>query len=275
MAADAGPWPARIARARQLALLHASAAEALTFYAELATFQQRLLQEGSARGVLAAAPREGPAQQFVETLDRPDLRALVPKLLTWLRVTAPRPLAVAAESMLTNGPLELDRMFKNYWATAGSDVGIEDDARAFVVEALLQPFAELLAASWRKDEGAAPGGRCPCCGGRPVVGVLREAGHGARRELQCGLCASEWRSPRVTCPACGEGKFDALSVIRTDQFPSLQVDVCSTCCTYVKTVDLTRDNTAVPTVDDLASLPLDLWAREQGYSRLRPHLLRL
>jgi formate dehydrogenase maturation protein FdhE len=28
-------------------------------------------------------------------------------------------------------------------------------------------------------------------------------------------------------------------------------------------------------VDDLATLPLDLWAREQGYQRIRPNLLRL
>jgi len=32
---------------------------------------------------------------------------------------------------------------------------------------------------------------------------------------------------------------------------------------------------AVPTVDDLASLPLDLWARDRGYQRLYPNLLRI
>ena len=46
-------------------------------------------------------------------------------------------------------------------------------------------------------------------------------------------------------------------------------------CTYVKTIDLTRDGLAVPVVDDLASVTLDLWARERGYQRLYPNLLRL
>jgi FdhE protein len=275
MAPDAGPWPARIARARQLAQSYPAAAEALTFYAELATFQQGLLYEGSSRGCLTEVPHDGSSRRFVETLDQPQLRALVPELLQWLRGAAPRRLAVAAEAMLAGGPAERDRMFETYWATAGSADADADDTRAFVVEAALQPFAESLAASWRPEAGPSPVGRCPVCAGRPVVGLLREAGHGARRELLCGLCNTEWRSPRVTCPACGEGRFDALSVIRADQFPNLQVDVCSTCRTYVKTLDLTRDNTAVPAADDLASLPLDLWAREQGYSRLRPHLLRI
>jgi formate dehydrogenase maturation protein FdhE len=44
---------------------------------------------------------------------------------------------------------------------------------------------------------------------------------------------------------------------------------------YVKTIDLTLDGQAVPVVDDVASVPLDLWARDAGYVRLRPNLLRL
>jgi FdhE protein len=53
------------------------------------------------------------------------------------------------------------------------------------------------------------------------------------------------------------------------------VDACDSCRRYVKTIDLTRDGTAVPIVDDIATLTLDLWARGQGYERLRPNLLRL
>ena len=117
--------------------------------------------------------------------------------------------------------------------------------------------------------------RCPTCGGRPVVGVLREAGHGARRALICGLCGTEWRVPRISCPGCGESRFDALTTIRADAYPHAQVDVCSSCRTCLKTLDLSRNNTMIPIVDDLATLPLDLWAREQGFTRLRPHLLRL
>jgi formate dehydrogenase maturation protein FdhE len=30
---------------------------------------------------------------------------------------------------------------------------------------------------------------------------------------------------------------------------------------------------AVPVVDELASVPLDIWAEEQGYTKLQPNLL--
>jgi formate dehydrogenase maturation protein FdhE len=41
----------------------------------------------------------------------------------------------------------------------------------------------------------------------------------------------------------------------------------------VRTVDLTKDGHAIPLVDDLAAIPLSLWAHEKGYLRLQPNLL--
>ena len=37
-------------------------------------------------------------------------------------------------------------------------------------------------------------------------------------------------------------------------------------------VDMARDPLAVPEVDELAGLPLDIWATEQGYHKLQPNL---
>ena len=68
---------------------------------------------------------------------------------------------------------------------------------------------------------------------------------------------------------------EALPVYRADDTDPARVDACDTCGVYLKTVDLTRDGSAEPIADDLASLPLDLWAREQGYRRLRANLLQL
>ena len=69
--------------------------------------------------------------------------------------------------------------------------------------------------------------------------------------------------------------IDALPVYTPDAPANARIDACDSCRTYIKTIDLSRDGLAVPTVDDLASLPLDLWARERGYHRLYPNLLRL
>jgi FdhE protein len=158
------------------------------------------------------------------------------------------------------------------------------------VESVLQPFAEGVALDWTADDAAqsnpsAPSAfsvasvssvdRCPLCGHQPIVASLREHGHGSRRSLVCGLCLREFRAHRITCLSCGQGDFNALPVYRADDLPGVRVDACEACRTYIKTVDLTQSARAIPVVDDLASLPLDLWAREQGYRKLRPNLLRL
>jgi FdhE protein len=105
--------------------------------------------------------------------------------------------------------------------------------------------------------------------------VLREEGHGAKRTLLCALCLTEREYPRVVCPSCGEQDFDALPVYTADQFNYVRIDACDRCRSYLKTIDLTKDGLAVPIVDDIASLSLDLWARDRGYVRLRVNLLDL
>jgi FdhE protein len=108
-----------------------------------------------------------------------------------------------------------------------------------------------------------------------MLATLREAGHGSRRSLLCGLCLTEWAAPRIGCVACGETAFASLPVFRAGELAVARVDACDTCRVYVKSIDLTRDGHAVPIVDDLATVALDLWARDQGYRRLRLHLLRV
>jgi FdhE protein len=40
-------------------------------------------------------------------------------------------------------------------------------------------------------------------------------------------------------------------------------------------VDLTKNGLAVPEVDELASIALDLWASEHGYTKLQTNLFGL
>ena len=166
----------------------------------------------------------------------------LPAYLEWLTVNAPEPIALAA---------------KQIHSTPRDPIG--DDAAAFIAEALLQMF---------------PPDPCPFCK-PPVVSLLREAAHGSRRSQVCGVCLAESPAPRLGCPACGEQRVEALPIFRSDATEPARLDVCETCRTYVKTIDLARDGSACPIADDLASVSLDLWAREQGYHRQRPNLLRL
>jgi len=135
-----------------------------------------------------------------------------------------------------------------------------DDAHAFIVEGLLQAF---------------PIDPCPYCSEPPVVSVLREAAHGSRRSHVCGVCLKESAAPRVGCLNCGETDVDRLPIFRTETTDPARIDACDSCHGYVKTIDFTRDGLACVVADDLASVTLDLWAREQGYHRVRPNLLRL
>jgi formate dehydrogenase maturation protein FdhE len=51
------------------------------------------------------------------------------------------------------------------------------------------------------------------------------------------------------------------------------VEACDTCRYYIKTIDLTKNGRAVPVVDELATIPLNLWAHQHGYVKLRANLL--
>jgi len=56
------------------------------------------------------------------------------------------------------------------------------------------------------------------------------------------------------------------------EFPHIRIEACDTCRTYRKLIDLTLDPDAIPEIDDLASVPLDLWAAAQGYTKPLPNL---
>jgi FdhE protein len=267
-------WDERIARARRLAADQPAAREILGFYAELATYQRGLVQ--------GSAPPPAGAADFSAALDVDGAAAPVEGVLGWLRRHAPAPLARAAEAG-EHVRLE-DWRELMHRRIADADSGSPADADAvleFVVEVALQPFAERAAVLLREAAGSATtslavrSSRCPICGSLPAVGALREEGHGAKRSLVCALCLTEWDYLRVRCLACDEERFDALPVYTADTWSHVRIDACDTCHTYTKTVDLTKDGRAVPLVDDVASVPLDLWARARGYHRLYPNLPRL
>jgi FdhE protein len=113
---------------------------------------------------------------------------------------------------------------------------------------------------------------CPFCFEKPLVAVLRPEGDGGRRTLVCGRCFTEWQFRRVLCPQCGEEEREKLPVYTAPEFPHLRVEACDTCRYYIKAVDMTRDGNAVPEVDEMVGLPLDLWALEHGYQKLAPNL---
>ena len=137
----------------------------------------------------------------------------------------------------------------------------------------LQPYAEYLAEQREPTHLDGTPSTCPLCGGKPIVGVLRPEGDGAKKSLVCMLCAHEWTFRRIYCPACGEEREPQMAFYSAPEIAHVRVDVCDTCHTYLKSIDLTKMGLAVPVVDELATIPLDLWAREHGYEKLQINLL--
>jgi len=112
------------------------------------------------------------------------------------------------------------------------------------------------------------------CGGPPSLSVRRpqEGSEAGERFLFCPLCGHEFRFSRVRCPGCLEESPAALPHFQSDRHPGVRVEACDSCRRYVKSLDLTLDARPVPEVDDLVSVAVDLWAQEQGYTRLEPGL---
>ena len=145
----------------------------------------------------------------------------------------------------------------------------------FCAQAFLQPYAEFLAD--QADVPAPPFRRpvCPYCGSPPLVGVLRPEGDGAKRSLVCSFCRTEWDYLRIACPGCEEPREQKLCVYSTPAFEGVRVEACDTCGTYIKTIDLTLNGLALPEVDELAAVPLTLWADEKGYRKVARNVIGL
>jgi formate dehydrogenase maturation protein FdhE len=264
---DDGRWQRRATRARRLAGERPAVAETLFFYAALAETQEALVNRFS--NVLIPG-----ADSFADRLDPAAALAPLGEVVKFVAREAPAPLA---EQLLPLRDDDFDRWRHRVhaaWITGGREGWDANAIQRFVVGACLQPFAErvALAASWTAAAPSAPS-TCAICTGTPVVAMLREQEHGSKRSLVCGFCLSEWAAPRIVCLVCGESKFESLPVFRAAEFDAVRIDVCEVCSSYVKTIDLTRDGDASPIVDDLATMPLDLWARDKGYRRIRANLL--
>lgn len=109
-------------------------------------------------------------------------------------------------------------------------------------------------------------GHCPVCGSMPLIHQLREKQ--GYRYATCSFCSSEYRVRRIACALCDESDPKKLQFFDAKEEPGFRVDVCNTCKNYIKTCDFRElDRVAVAVLDDLASLPLDFLAVEEGYNR--------
>jgi FdhE protein len=270
-------WQQRIRRAEHLAAQHPFAAEILGFYLHLARFQEGLhqrLERGapkSSAGVPPAVERASrplPGQQSGGATNT-ELLASFPPFLSLVEEKAPAFLAQIAHDLRNLPSASWSDLLNRCWPASGEPPA---DPQEFLGCAFLQPYAEFVRSRARLQLEGYTLALCPFCNRKPVLGVLRPQGDGGRRSLLCGFCLAEWEFRRIVCPGCGQEDHTKLPVYTAEGFPYIRVECCDACQTYIKTVDLTKNGLADPLVDELASVPLNLWAQERGYAKLHPNL---
>jgi formate dehydrogenase accessory protein FdhE len=269
-------WDRRIQRANELISSYPFSAEGLRYYARVATFQKSLYRE--IQKALTDSPKISSDRPLRDELDLFLLLPKFPAFLSVIQQIAPAPLVQASVALVQKGLAAWQHAIEDFWHGEPELTGVDeteqvqssDRALAWI---FLQPYAEYLADHREVTIVDGAPSTCPLCGGKPAVGVLRSEGDGAKKSLVCMLCAHEWLFRRIYCPACGEEREPQMAYYSAPEIAHVRVDVCDTCHTYLKSIDLTKTGLAVAVVDELATIPLDLWAREHGYEKLQVNLL--
>lgn len=229
-------------RARRLAVRFPACRQPLEFCAALVSFQERI----SARAA-----------------DRQALPALLPDLQKWFAQCGTQQMREAAFGL---DEAAIRQALEECWE--GRDT---TSLLSLFARAVLQPYAWAADLdAWRQGRPQSPSFEaCRRCGHLPQAGVLRAQGHGRSLSLLCSLCLHEWPFSRGRCPACPEESAHRQASYRAEELPHIELHACDSCRSYLHWIDLSRDKEAVPDVDELAALPLDVWARGKRYKKVQ------
>lgn len=254
----------RAARAELVGADSCSASEMLRFAAGL--YRAQRLAAVRLEGAHARTPLTGHLDEDC----RPIAQASG-AVLDWAAQSGPGALAAEARQRRSELPATAHARLLVYWT------GDRPSSEDYLSRAVLRPYVELLRRLSLAPDRIHRRGTCPFCGGMPWIAVRREGSsmEGARRMLACSLCGGEWRFERILCPACFEEDPRKLPSFQADRYPAVRVEACETCRRYVKSLDLSLDARPIPEVDDLLSISVDLWAAEEGWTRIEPGLAGL
>jgi FdhE protein len=110
-------------------------------------------------------------------------------------------------------------------------------------------------------------GACPICGAWLALAEMR--GLEKTRRLRCGRCGGDWGYLPYRCAYCGTHDQRRIgSLVPEAEAESRRVETCDACHGYLKSLAtlLPWPAEEVP-LADLASVELDLAARDRGYDR--------
>lgn len=254
-------WDARLLRVKELADRHKPIASALHFYRLVLELQAEI----SSRSTYIINPQVPLCAQI-------DVAAVVSEMPVLLSLSAqhgPGPLREAAHQWNSSGEQKWMQAIQSALDPARPPFGGPQD---FFTRACLQPVAESLQSQLAEDTYTG-NNVCPVCGGLPQMAVLQPEGDAAGRWLFCSFCLRQWAFRRLICPWCREEDKEKLPRFSSEEWPAVHVEACDTCRRYLKAIDMTVDGLAVPLIDETAFSVLDVWATDQGYTKIVPNLM--
>ena len=258
-------WDSLIHRAQFLAEANQATRDVMNFYAAILRTQKDIYEN------LRRRERWLPTGNLEE--DVLVLRQMIPILLDVVQKHGPSLLVEEAGSLTKATEDEIGQLLIQQWRSP-SDI-------RFFEKALLQPYAK-----WLVETNGLPidrdlekkEGRCPICGDKPQLSILRtrdDVLEGGGRDLLCATCLTIWPFRRVVCVNCGEERPPKLGYFRSDEMKHVGIEACDSCRHYIKRIDMTETGLAVALADEIGAAPLDLWAREQGYTKIELNLIGL
>ena len=277
-AVTTSPWVAPRRRAKELRERHAFAAEVLGVYLALLDVWEESWEN-------ARADLDASADIAAWSAEH-----VLPRVVAATAATGPAPLVDELLDLGSAEPAVRVQLLRDWLQGEQLAPALEYLARA----TLRGPLAATDAAAITDDResGSAPRSarHCPQCGGLPQLSLRSNTKDNLAtgiRKLQCSRCSHTWPFASAACASCGElegGRLTfysearpGMQVARGDNgdatFPHVRIAACSSCERYLIDVDLNRDPLAVPEVDELAALPLDLYAAEHGLTKITPNMM--
>jgi FdhE protein len=135
---------------------------------------------------------------------------------------------------------------------------IQNSAKPSIEAGMMQVSKELESDPWLK-------GTCPICGSLPSLALLSE--EAGKRSLLCSFCGHQWRIDRFLCPFCNNKEQGSFRYLYGEGEESYRIDICEKCRQYIKTIDLRKTEGPDPSLEDLATLHLDILALQKGYKK--------
>jgi formate dehydrogenase accessory protein FdhE len=254
-------FAARKQRAQELASRFDYAGEPLRLVAALADGQESAYERARAE-----RPAFDVLPQFV-------VRASLPGVMEAAMAAGTETLREAVLTRFHDGDLEA---IVRAWLAGDA----QDETDLFLARAATSPVLEALPSLCGVLRGdATDERRCPSCGGLPQLAIHADTGEAlltAQRRLECSRCAMQWTYARMTCVSCRETGGSQLPIFADEsRLPHLRIDACDVCRSYIVTVDTRKEPKAVPVVDEIVALPLELIAADRGYTKITRNMVGL